>query len=184
VFDRLLEFLLSIVGSLLPWAVIYDYGQGVVLRFGKFNRVLAPGFHWRIPLVEAVMMEITVPRTASLDSLATTTKDGEQIAFHAIVTYKVRDIRKYLLDTHDGDDAVRDSCSGQMGVILAEHTWDEIVHGAVNDPMAAACRKRGFAWGIEVMSVQLAGVAKVRNVRLIHAGTRDHRTQARDLGAM
>lgn len=171
-FDLLVQFLLEIVNLFKFWYVMEPYEAGVKLRLGKFVTVLEGGhFYWLWPLgIEKVMTEHTVPTTHSLGEESITSKDGKSITFHAIVTYKVNDVKKALLEIQDVDHAVRDACSGECGRVLHESTWDEIIDVAILDTLTAACRKRGWRYGIEIMQVQLAGLAIARNFRLFNRG--------------
>lgn len=171
-FDLLVQTLLEFLHLFKFWAVIHPYEAGVKLRLGKFVTVLESGaFYWVIPFgIEQVLTEHIVPATHSLGEESITSKDGKSITFHAICTYRVNDIKKALLEIHDVDHAVRDACSGECGRVLHESTWDEIIDVAILDTLTAACRKRGWRYGIEIMSVQLAGLAIARNFRLFNRG--------------
>lgn len=170
-FDKLVDFLLGFVHLFKFWTVLDPYEQGVLLRLGTFVKVLDPGFHWVLPLhIDAIASLHIVPSTHSLGDESMITKDGKSCGFHAIVTFQVNDIKKALLDVADVDHAVRDSCSGEIGRVLRESTWDEITGADILDKLTSACRKRGWKWGIEIMSVQLAGLSIVKNLRLMNSG--------------
>lgn len=167
VFDRVFELLQSLWEALIPWVVLQPYQAGVLVRLGKFKRVLEPGFHWVIPFyVDRVWDENTTPKTHHLSGLSTTTKDGKAIGFDAIITYQISDIEKAVLKVTQVEDAVIDTCTGVIGTDLSESTWDDVLHGRVVEELTKRCRARGWRWGIEVMSVQLAGVCLVKNIRL------------------
>ena len=167
--DKLIDLFVSWVELLKFWVVLLPYEEGVQLRLGKFHRVLACGsFYWVIPLgIDHCITHNVVPITHSLGDESSTTKDGKSIGFSSVVTYQVRDIRKALLDVEDVTHAVLDACSGEIGRVLRESTWEEILRSDMVDKLTAACRKRGFRFGIEIMAVQLAGISLVRSIRLM-----------------
>jgi regulator of protease activity HflC (stomatin/prohibitin superfamily) len=170
-FDLIVQTILEFLHLFKFFGVLDPYQAGVKLRLGKFVTVLENGFYWQWPFgIEQVLTEHIVPTTHSLGEESITSKDGKSITFHAIVTYKVNDVRKALLEIQDVDHAVRDACSGECGRVLHESTWDEIIDVAILDTLTAACRKRGWRYGIEIMSVQLAGLAIARNFRLFNRG--------------
>lgn len=168
-FDRLVDLIIQFMHLFHFMVVLPEYEKGVQLRFGKFVRVLEPGLHFIVPFaVDEIMREAVVPTTHSLGDEATCTKDGKTAAFHAVVTYQVRDIRKAMLDVNDTDHAVRDACAGEIGKLMRERTWEELQHSeALLDDLTAVCRKRGFRYGIEIMSVQLASLALAKNIRVM-----------------
>src|SRR6266403_3035887 len=166
-FDWLRDLLQGIWHSLIPWVVLQPYEQGVLVRLGKFKRVLDSGFHWVIPFhVDKVWDDHVTPTTHHLAGMATTTKDGKSIGFDAVVTYRISDMEKAVLRVTHVKDAIVDTCMGIIGTELSDATWEGILHGDVVEALTETCRKRGWKWGIEVMQVQLAGVWLVRNIRL------------------
>jgi regulator of protease activity HflC (stomatin/prohibitin superfamily) len=171
VLDKLLDFLASIWHELVPIVVMHPYNSGVQIRMGKVLRVLAAGgWYWKIPFVDDVLNEHIVPRTERLTGLATTTVDGKAIGFDAVVTYRISDIQKALLDVYDLKDAIADSCAGIIGTELSTVSWAHIINGDMVDTLTAACRKRGWKWGVEIQLVQLTGVAPVKNLRVSLSG--------------
>jgi regulator of protease activity HflC (stomatin/prohibitin superfamily) len=169
--DKLLELLAGIWHDLIPIEVVPPYSGGVQLRMGALLRVLGGGrWYWKIPFVDNVMTENTVPRTERLTGLATTTADGKAIGFDAVITYRISDVQKAILDVHDLKDAIADSCAGVIGTELSNVSWVHIINGDMVDSLTAACRKRGWKWGVEIQLVQLTGVAPVKNLRVSLSG--------------
>lgn len=168
-FDRLIDTLLQFIELFKFWAVLQPYEAAVRTRLGKFKDVLEPGFHWIYPLgIDHVVTEHTVPRTHHLGAQSATTVDGVAIGFVAVITVKVRDVKTALLEVEHSEDAVIDSCSGTIGQVLSTVTWADILGGeAVLDKITAACRKKGFKFGLEVMAVQFSSMAKTRSIRLL-----------------
>lgn len=166
--DKLIDFAIQCIELFKFWVVIHPYEAGVQLRLGKFHRVVECGFHWVRPFgVDHVSTEHIVPTTHSLGDESTTSKDGKSVGFHAVVTYKVRDIQKALLEVEDVNHAVRDACCGEIGRIMRESTWEQMLAEDMLERLLSACRKRGFRYGIEVLAVQLAGIAQCRSIRLM-----------------
>lgn len=168
-FDRLVELLIQFADMFRFWVVLNPYEKGVLLRLGKFVKVVEPGLTFKYPFgVDEILHESVVPTTHSLGNESIITKDGKGVGFHAVATYKIRDIEKAMLEISDTDHAVRDACAGEIGRVLREHNWCDIIGSAeILDELTAACRKRGFRYGIEVMSIQLAGLALVKSIRLM-----------------
>jgi regulator of protease activity HflC (stomatin/prohibitin superfamily) len=166
--DRLLDFIIQFIELFKFWIVIEPFEQGVQTRLGKFVKVMEPGFHWMLPFhVDVATTEHTVPTTHSLGNESVTTADGKSVGFHAIVTYKVRDIVKAALEVEDVNHAVRDACAGEIGRVLRESTWQEVLSPDILDRLTSVCRRRGFRYGIEILSVQLAGLTLCKTLRLM-----------------
>lgn len=166
--DRLVDLIVQFITLFKFWAVYEPYEAGVLLRLGKFVRVLDPGFHWRFPLgIDQCLVEHTVPTVPSLGDESATTADGKSIGFHAIVTYRVKDIQKALLEVADVHHAILGACAGEIGRTLRESTWEEVMFPSMLEDLTVACRKRARRYGIDIISVQLAGLAQCRSIRLL-----------------
>ncbi len=166
-FDKLVDLLQQTFHALLPFVVLEPFERGVLTRLGKVKRELGPGFHWCFPFhIDSVWHEHVTPRTSRISGLSTTTTDGKAVGFDAVITYRITDITKALMEVTDLQDALVDSCAGIIGTQLSSSSWQDILHGDAVEALAPACRKRGWRWGVEIMSVQLTGIAVVKNLRL------------------
>jgi regulator of protease activity HflC (stomatin/prohibitin superfamily) len=175
VLDKLLEFLAGIWNDLIPIKIMQPYDGGVQTRMGKVLRVLeGGGWYWKIPFADVILHDVVVPRTERLTGLATTTQDGKAIGFDAVITYRISDVQKALFEVHDLRDAIADSCAGTIGTVMNNMQWDAIIHGDTVEELTAACRKRGWKWGVEIQQVQLTGVAPVKNLRVTLSGHAQH----------
>lgn len=167
-FDRLIELCLEFIELFRFWFVLHPYEEALVLRLGKLHRHLEPGLNWVLPFgVDHVMASHVVPSTHSLGDESVTSKDGKSVGFHAIVTYRVKDLEKLLLEIEDPEHAVRDACCGEIGRVLRESTWEEMTRPDILERLTTAARKRGFRYGVEIMGVQLAGLALCRTIRIM-----------------
>lgn len=169
--DKLLDILVSVWHELVPITVLHPYDGAVHLRLGKPIRVLeGGGWYWKVPFADDILSEHVVPRTERLTGLATTTVDGKAIGFDAVITWRISDVKKAMLDVSDLKDAIADSCAGTIGTELSNMSWSNIIHGEMLEALTAACRKRGWKWGVEIQLVQLTGIAPVKNLRVSLSG--------------
>ena len=87
-FDKLIEVLIEWWNHILPFIIIRDYEQAVLLRFGKFNKVLLPGIHFKIPFFDEAIDQHVVVTTLSLD--AQSLEECTDSELDNILTKKVR----------------------------------------------------------------------------------------------
>lgn len=168
-FDHLIGIIVEFAALFKFWIILEPFEEGVQTRLGKTRKVVGPGLHWLAPFrIDHVFAESVVPRTHDLGNESVTTKDGKSAGFRAIVTFRIKDIEKAIMSVHEVEHAVSDACSGEIGHVLRENSWDDILHGEdITDKLTAACRKRGHRWGIEVLGVQLASLSLVKTIRLM-----------------
>ena len=170
-FDRLFDFLAQVWQYLIPCVVVDQYERAVVLRWGKYHRTLEPGFHLRWPIGEAVFSANVVANTSNLGAQSLTTSDGKAAVVSAIVTWKVNDIQKFLLEVEGQTEAVMDLAYGAIAEWVLAHPWDEICRKDASERITRLVRRRSAEYGIEIVRVQLSDVAQCRSVRLWNAGS-------------
>lgn len=165
--DRFIEFIIDCIQVFQFWVVIDEYERGVLLRFGKFNRILEPGIHWVIPLyIDKAIHDNVVTRTTELQPQTLTTKDNRTVSVTAVVTSNIRYIKKALLEVEGVDHALIDSCAASVGAHVASVTWDELRSKDITETLTKLCRENAWRYGIEIERVQLADLALSRVIRL------------------
>jgi regulator of protease activity HflC (stomatin/prohibitin superfamily) len=169
--DKLIDLIISIIDLFRFWQVIAAYQRGIVLRLGVFHRELEPGLHWIIPFgIDHVLDDNVVPRTVALGAQSLVTNDGHTVAVSPVVTARIRDIQKALLEVEGVDHALVDSCSAAVAEHVARSTWDELRAEASAKTLLKECRQQAFRYGIEIIRVQLAEITTCRVIRL-HSAT-------------
>lgn len=166
--DRLIDLIIELLKSALPFVVIREYQRGVLLRFGKYRRDMDPGFHWIIPFADHVEEVVTVWTTITLPVQSVSTSDGRVVVVKGMVKYRVSDPKTYTLDTYDARDALSDTSCGIIfdaihGRTLAECNSQDII-GEVN----AKTKKESKKWGITVGCVTLTDFGDVKSLRLFN----------------
>jgi membrane protease subunit HflK len=167
VLDRLIDLILQSLSFLVPFAVVDQYEEAIVLRFGKFHRQLEPGFHWIWPLrVERVILDNVVPRTVNLGAQSLTTLDGKSIVVAGVVTARIRDVKKATLEVESVDHALRDSCYGAIGMHVSGNTWAHLCTEESSEALSKACLKLAWRYGIEIEKVQLSDLTYSKSLAL------------------
>jgi len=170
VFDKLIDFLLSILDKLLPFTVVNQTDKGVRLRFGKFIQVTPPGFHWKIPFADEVIKHTVLWTTHSAPAQSLTTKDGKDIVVKGIIKYRISDIETFLLEVWDATDALSDMTQGIIFDIVKEKNWDELQTIDLKPLITRKVRNEAKRWGIEIETVTLSDLARITSIRLLNDG--------------
>jgi len=167
-FDRIFDFLEAVWEWFIPFVIIDVYEQGVVLRFGKFKRVIDPGLRWIIPFgVDAVKYDTVVRQTSYLDVQSLVSLDGQLVTINGILVYTINDIRKFLLDIDDGETDVQNMCYGVIADCVETYEWDEIRSAEFNKDVLKKCRAVCENYcGVKLIHVKWSDKAPARNFRL------------------
>ena len=167
-FDRLIDFILEFFDQLVPFKVVNQTDKAVRLRFGKFKETLSEGFHWKIPFVDEIISHSVLWTTISLTSQSLTTKDQKDVVVKVVIKYRIVNIETFLLEVWDAIDAISDMTQGIVFDIIKEKTWDELQTADLKPLITRKAKNEAKRWGIEVETVTLSDLAKIKSIRLLN----------------
>ena len=142
------SFGLMIVGLLLVWLVfdswtlIDERQRGVVLRFGKFDRLMTPGPNFKLPRpFETVdKVEATQIRNIS-DQVRMLTRDENIVLVDFNVQYQISNPQQYLFGTADPDETLKQAAESAVREVMGNSVMDTILSGQRAE-LAAQARDR------------------------------------------
>jgi membrane protease subunit HflK len=101
--------------------------RGVVLRLGKYDRVVDPGLNWRPRFID----EVTAVNVESIRSLRAAglmlTKDENVVTVGMDVQYRVSDPYKYLFQVTNADDSLRQATDSALRAVIGDSLMDSIL---------------------------------------------------------
>lgn len=164
--ESLVNVLLAIGRWPLPWTVVEPWQCGVIVRLGTYRRDAPSGWHWHWPCgIEEVVADFACSTTA-LPAQPLTTHDGVSCGIGAVITWRVRNARKFLLETEDREGAMADAALGALARAVAAARWEEVRAPAFPDTVKEAVQKRARRYGIEVLDFAFSGCQKGRSLHV------------------
>lgn len=167
-FDKLVELLTNWWIEIKPIVIIRDYEEAVLLRFGIFKAVLKPGIHPKIPFFDEVIDQHVVVTTLSLDAQSLYTRDKQNIVVKAVIKYKISDVKTFLLEVYDAQDALSDMSQSIIKNVIMSMTMEECTDMELDNTLTKKVRVEARKWGVEVQQVTLTDLAPIRSYRLIN----------------
>jgi regulator of protease activity HflC (stomatin/prohibitin superfamily) len=167
-FDKLIEIITNWWLQLTPVIIIRDYEGAVLLRFGKFYKVFEPGLHFKIPLFDEVIDHHVVVTTLSLDAQSLYTLDKKNIVVKGVIKYKISDVKTFLLEVYDAQDALSDMSQSIIKNVIMSMTLDECTDSELDNTLTKKVRVEARKWGVEVQQVTLTDLAPIRSFRFIN----------------
>lgn len=166
--DRFIEFLTSFWDDLIPCKIMSQWEKGILMRLGKYRKTLEPGLVWKIPFVDEVLTQVYVTTTLKLTPQTLPTKDGKQLVIRGIVKYELQDIKTFLLEVTDAQDALGDMTQGAIKNIIFDNTYSDILTNNVDKKITDFARKEAVKWGIKIWSVTTIDLGEIRTIRIIN----------------
>lgn len=167
-FDKLVELLTNWWLEIKPLVIIRDYEEAVLLRFGKFKKVLKPGLHFKIPMFDEVIDQHVVITTLSLDAQSLYTLDKQNIVVKGVIKYKISDVKTFLLEVYDAQDALSDMSQSIIKNVIMSMTLEECTDTELDNTLTKKVRVEARKWGVEVQQVTLTDLAPIRSFRFIN----------------
>lgn len=165
-FDKLIEILELIWDYIVPYIIIMEYQEGVILRFGIFKKVITKGLHFKIPFADYVMVENTVITTTQLPPQSLTTKDEKTIVVKGMVKYQIEDVKMYCLSVWDAKEVIIDTSCGIIRETINERDWNELKDGKIDGLISRRVTSALSKYGIKVEWVTLTDMAIMKSFRL------------------
>jgi membrane protease subunit HflK len=168
VFERLLDALIGWWNWLRPVFVVRAFESGVVLRFGKYNRTIFPGLHWKWPLIEEPIEVTACITTVRLPAQSLTTKDDKQVTVASIVKYEIVDPRPYCTEIFDQHDVLIDVTMGAIRRLTAAAEYATLVQNPPETEILQAVRKEANKYGFKIHSITFTTFTRARPLMLLN----------------
>ena len=167
-FDKLIDLFATWWSYLMPAVIIPNYEQAVLLRSGKFKKVLHPGFHVKLPIFDEVISQHVVITTLSLSAQSLYTKDKQNIVVKGVIKYKISDVKVFLLEVFDAQDALADMTQSIIKNIVISLPLEQCIDPEIDNILTKKVRVEAKKWGVDIQQVTLTDIAPIRSFRIIN----------------
>ena len=167
-FDKLIDLFAQWWNFLTPAVIIPDYEEAVLLRAGRFKKVLKPGFHVKLPIIDEVVQQHVVVTTLSLSAQSLYTKDKQNVVVKGVIKYKISDVKVFLLEVFDAQDALADMTQSIIKNIIISLPLDACIDPEIDNTLTKKVRVEARKWGVDIQQVTLTDIAPIRSFRIIN----------------
>ena len=140
---------------------VNQYQRGVKLMFGRFHKLVQPGWRIVIPVIQSMSKVDIRIKAVEVPYQDAITKDNVSCKINAVIYYRVVDAGKAVLEVENFWNAVSQLAQTTMRNVVGELSLDELL----SDRDQASVRIRELvashtaSWGIEVQSVELKDIS-------------------------
>ncbi|MBK8286437.1 MAG: protease modulator HflK [Ahniella sp.] len=121
------------------WTTIDESQRGVVLRFGKFNRILEPGLSLKLPAPIETVQKVEALRVRSIsEEMRMLTSDENFVMVDYNIQFQAADARKYLFKVRSPEETLQQVASSAVRQVVGGNTLDAVLSGE-RTQMAANC---------------------------------------------
>jgi regulator of protease activity HflC (stomatin/prohibitin superfamily) len=167
-FDKLIDLIINWFNYLTPAVIIPNYEEAVLLRNGHFKKVLGPGFHVKLPVFDEVITQHVVVTTLSLAAQSLYTKDKQNIVVKGVIKYRIADVKIFLLEVFDAQDALADMTQSIIKNIIISSSLEQCIDPEMDNVLTKKVRAEARKWGVDIQQVTLTDIAPIRSFRIIN----------------
>ncbi len=139
---------------------INQYQRGVLFTFGRFTKIVQPGWHVILPVFQSMQKVDIRTKAVDVPDQDAITKDNVSLKVNAVLYFKVSDAAKAIIEVEYFDFAVSQLAQTTMRDVVGEVTLDELLSNRddVSKRIREIVDKATDPWGIKVESVELKHV--------------------------
>jgi regulator of protease activity HflC (stomatin/prohibitin superfamily) len=140
---------------------INEYERGVKFSFGKFKKILEPGWHIILPIFESFEKTDIRVKVVDVPEQDAITKDNVTIKINAVLYFHIFDAKKSLISVQNCTYAVTQLAQTTMRNLVGSVTLDELLtdRERISNEICLIVDKATDEWGVKIQNVELKDVA-------------------------
>ena len=175
--EYVLPFLFGVVAfvSLLflpaTVAINKEWEEAIVLRFGKFQRLVGPGFFFKWPFAESFLKQDRRIITLDVSRQEVMTKDNISVSVDAVVFMKVVNTKDSLVNIQNVWNSVMKHAQTTMRDVVGDVELDELLarRDEIASKIANIVERETQDWGVDITSVNLQTVELPEDMKRVIA---------------
>ena len=150
---------------------INEYERGILFRFGKFSKILNPGWHFILPIIHTYQKIDVRTKAVDVPEQDAITKDNVTIRINAVLYYKVFNAAKALIAVEHYQYAVSQLAQTTMRNAVGSVTLDELLSDRekISTDICKIIDEATDPWGIKVENVELKDVSLPEEMKRVIA---------------
>ena len=154
----LIGFVLFII--LISIRQVAEYERGIKFRFGKFKKIMKPGWNLVLPIIESYRKVDIRTKAVDVPEQDAITRDNVSIRINAVIYYKVFDASKAILAVERYQYAVGQLAQTTMRNAVGAISLDELLseRDKISTEICKVIDEATDPWGIKVENVELKDV--------------------------
>ena len=150
---------------------INEYERGIKFRFGKFNKIMNPGWNLILPIIDSFKKVDVRTKAVDVPEQEAITKDNVSIKINAVLYYKVFDASKAILAVENFNYAVSQLAQTTMRNAVGSVSLDELLseRDKISSEICKIVDEATDHWGIKVENVELKDISLPEEMKRVIA---------------
>lgn len=141
--------------------LVKDWDRGVLLRLGKFNRVLKPGVSWIIPGIDVIAARVDMRiRSTSFSAEKTLTLDTVPVNVDAVLFWVATDAKRAILEVKEFEKTVSWVAQTTLRDVIGQTELVRMISDrqTLDHELQSIIDAKTTDWGVTVQSVEIRDV--------------------------
>ncbi|MEM0357289.1 MAG: SPFH domain-containing protein [Candidatus Bathyarchaeia archaeon] len=155
----------------LTIAINREWEEAIILRFGKFQRLVGPGLFFKWPFFESFLKQdkrivaLDVPRQEVM------TKDNISVSIDAVVFARVVNTKDSLINIRNLWDSVMKHAQATMRDVVGSIELDDLLahREEIANRIEKVVEEETQNWGVEIISVKLQNIELPEDMKRVIA---------------
>ena len=157
----------------LPFTVAInkEWEEAIVLRFGKFQRLVGSGFFFKWPFAESFLKQDKRIITLDVSRQEVMTKDNISVSVDAVVFMKVVNTKDSLVNIQNVWNSVMKYAQTTMRDVVGDVELDELLarRDEIANKIEKIVERETNEWGVDIISVKLQTVELPEDMKRVIA---------------
>jgi regulator of protease activity HflC (stomatin/prohibitin superfamily) len=163
--------LISVVFLPFTVAINKEWEEAIILRFGKFQRLVGSGFFFKWPFAESFLKQDMRIITLDVARQEVMTRDNISVSVDAVVFMKVVNTKDSLVNIQNVWNSVMKYAQTTMRDVVGDVELDELLarRDEVADKIERIVEIETKDWGVDIISVNLQNVELPEDMKRVIA---------------
>lgn len=151
--------------------IVFEYKRALKFRFGKYVKILNPGFRWVIPLVETIQIVDIRVITINIVSQEVMTQDNVPCSIDGVVFFKINNPEKAVLEVEEYKFAITQLSQAALRDVCGKVELDTILskREEMGKNIKNIVDQETQEWGIEINDVKIKDIQLPENMKRMMA---------------
>lgn len=166
-FTGLWSIIKDIAGFFKFITFVDPWDEGILVRRGKYKRVVKSGVVWHQPFgFDDLHLTNVRPSAMELNEQTVETADGVSVTVCGVFLWSIFDVKKSMLDVEDAAETLSELSIGIIQEQIEQQDWEYINTPEFRKDITKAIQKAARKWGIAVSKFKFHDCTRVVALRV------------------
>lgn len=160
-------FFVAVIIVIASVRIVNQYERGVVLTLGRFTGVYEPGLRFVVPIIQKMIKVDNRSTPIDVSKQEVITKDNVTVGVDAVVYFRVKDVKKAVLETTNYTYATSQFAQAALRDVAGNADLDELLsqRDVISQQIKEIVDSETEKWGIDVENVKIQNIELPKDMK-------------------